>query len=152
MKVFLKKAWKRGIRNWQLYLMFLPVFLYFLIFHYFPMYGIQIAFKDFSGALGIWESPWVGMAHFERFFNSSNFGETIYNTITISLYTLVVSFPAPILLALMLNEVKSRFFKKTVQTITYAPYFISVVVLAGMVILFLSPQSGLFNQVRRALG
>ena len=152
MKVFLKKAWKRGIRTWQLYLMFLPVFLYFLIFHYFPMYGIQIAFKDFSGALGIWESPWVGMAHFERFFNSSNFGETIYNTITISLYTLVVSFPAPILLALMLNEVKSRFFKKTVQTITYAPYFISVVVLAGMVILFLSPQSGLFNQVRRALG
>ena len=152
MKVFSKKAWKRGIRNWQLYLMFLPVFLYFLIFHYFPMYGIQIAFKDFSGALGIWESPWVGMAHFERFFNSSNFGETIYNTITISLYTLVVSFPAPILLALMLNEVKSRFFKKTVQTITYAPYFISVVVLAGMVILFLSPQSGLFNQVHRALG
>ena len=73
MKVFLKKAWKRGIRNWQLYLMFLPVFLYFLIFHYFPMYGIQIAFKDFSGALGIWESPWVGMAHFERFFQQQQF-------------------------------------------------------------------------------
>lgn len=146
------KFWNKALRNWQLYLMFLPVFLYFLIFHYFPMYGIQIAFKEFSGALGIWGSPWVGFVHFERFFNSNNFGEVLWNTITISLYSLVVSFPCPILLALMLNEVKSRFFKKTVQTITYAPYFISVVVLAGMIILFLSPQSGIFNMMREALG
>ena len=146
------KFWHKALRNWQLYLMFLPVFLYFLIFHYFPMYGIQIAFKEFSGALGIWGSPWVGFVHFERFFNSNNFGEVLWNTITISLYSLVVSFPCPILLALMLNEVKSRFFKKTVQTITYAPYFISVVVLAGMIILFLSPQSGIFNMMREALG
>ena len=146
------KFWHKALRNWQLYLMFLPVFLYFLIFHYFPMYGIQIAFKEFSGALGIWGSPWVGFVHFERFFNSNNFGEVLWNTITISLYSLVVSFPCPILLALMLNEVKSRFFKKTVQTITYAPYFISVVVLAGMIILFLSPQSGIFNMMREGLG
>lgn len=146
------KFWHKALRNWQLYLMFLPVFLYFLIFHYFPMYGIQIAFKEFSGALGIWGSPWVGFVHFERFFNSNNFGEVLWNTITISLYSLVVSFPCPILLALMLNEVKNRFFKKTVQTITYAPYFISVVVLAGMIILFLSPQSGIFNMMREALG
>ena len=146
------KFWHKALRNWQLYLMFLPVFLYFLIFHYFPMYGIQIAFKEFSGALGIWGSPWVGFVHFERFFNSNNFGEVLWNTITISLYSLVVSFPCPILLALMLNEVKSCFFKKTVQTITYAPYFISVVVLAGMIILFLSPQSGIFNMMREALG
>ena len=104
------KFWHKALRNWQLYLMFLPVFLYFLIFHYFPMYGIQIAFKEFSGALGIWGSPWVGFVHFERFFNSNNFGEVLWNTITISLYSLVVSFPCPILLALMLNEVKSRFF------------------------------------------
>ena len=146
------KFWHKALRNWQLYLMFLPVFLYFLIFHYFPLYGIQIAFKEFSGALGIWGSPWVGFVHFERFFNSNNFGEVLWNTITISLYSLVVSFPCPILLALMLNEVKNRFFKKTVQTITYAPYFISVVVLAGMIILFLSPQSGIFNMMREALG
>lgn len=146
------KFWQKALRNWQLYLMFLPVFLYFLIFHYFPMYGIQIAFKDFSGALGIWGSPWVGLTHFERFFNSNNFGEVLWNTVTISLYSLVVSFPCPIILALMLNEVKNRFFKKTVQTVTYAPYFISVVVLAGMVILFLSPQSGVFNMMREALG
>ncbi len=146
------KFWHKALRNWQLYLMFLPVFLYFLVFHYFPMYGIQIAFKDFSGALGIWGSPWVGLTHFERFFNSNNFSEVLWNTVTISLYSLVVSFPCPILLALMLNEVKNRFFKKVVQTITYAPYFISVVVLAGMIILFLSPQSGIFNMLREALG
>ena len=94
----------------------------------------------------------MGLEHFQRFFNSNNFGETIYNTITISLYSLVVGFPVPILLALMLNEVKNKFFKKTVQTVTYAPYFISVVVMAGMIILFLSPSSGVINQMRKAMG
>ena len=92
----------------------------------------------------------MGLEHFQRFFNSNNFGETIYNTI--SLYSLVVGFPVPILLALMLNEVKNKFFKKTVQTVTYAPYFISVVVMAGMIILFLSPSSGVINQMRKAMG
>lgn len=143
---------KAIFKNWQLYLMFLPVLIYFIVFYYMPMYGIQIAFKNFSGSKGIWGSPWVGFEHFLRFFNSNNFGETIYNTITISLYSLIVGFPIPILLALMLNEVKNKFFKKTVQTITYAPYFISVVVMAGMIILFLSPSSGVINQVRKAMG
>lgn len=143
---------KAILKNWQLYLMFLPVLIYFIVFYYMPMYGIQIAFKNFSGSKGIWGSPWVGFEHFLRFFNSNNFGETIYNTITISLYSLIVGFPIPILLALMLNEVKNKFFKKTVQTITYAPYFISVVVMAGMIILFLSPSSGVINQVRKAMG
>ena len=92
----------------------------------------------------------MGLEHFQRFFNSNNFGETIYNTI--SLYSLVVGFPVPILLALMLNEVKNKLFKKTVQTVTYAPYFISVVVMAGMIILFLSPSSGVINQMRKAMG
>ena len=150
---FSRKGLKNSIlRNWQLYLMFLPVLIYFIVFYYMPMYGVQIAFKEFSGAKGIWGSPWVGLEHFQRFFNSNNFGETIYNTITISLYSLVVGFPVPILLALMLNEVKNKFFKKTVQTVTYAPYFISVVVMAGMIILFLSPSSGVINQMRKAMG
>ena len=94
----------------------------------------------------------MGLEHFQRFFNSNNFGETIYNTITISLFSLVVGFPVPILLALMLNEVKNKFFKKTVQTMSYVPYFISVVVMAGMIILFLSPSSGVINQMRKAMG
>lgn len=147
-----RKGWSKILKNWQLYLMFLPVFLYFVIFHYLPMYGIQIAFKNFSGALGIWDSPFVGFEHFQRFFNSSNFTEIIWNTISISLYSLAVGFPIPVLLALMLNEVKNKYFKKTVQTVTYAPYFISVVVMAGMILLFLSPDTGLFNQIRKAMG
>lgn len=151
-KASFRRKRSRILKNWQLYLMFLPVFLYFLIFHYLPMYGIQIAFKDFSGAQGIWGSPWVGLEHFQRFFNSSNCGEILWNTVSISLYSLLVGFPVPILLALMLNEVKSKFFKKTVQTVTYAPYFISVVVMAGMIILFLSPDAGIFNQARKAMG
>lgn len=142
----------RMLKNWQLYLMFLPVLAFFLIFHYAPMYGVQIAFKDFSGAKGIMGSPWVGFKHFQRFFNSFNFGEVIWNTLSISLYSLVVGFPVPILLALMLNEVRCKWFKKTVQTVTYAPYFISTVVMVGMITLFLSPSAGIFNQARQALG
>jgi putative aldouronate transport system permease protein len=139
-------------KNWELYLMFLPVLLYFIIFHYLPMYGIQIALKDFSGALGIWKSPWVGFEHFRRFFNSSYFDQIIWNTLSLNLYALLVGFPTPIVLALMLNEVSHKHFKKTVQTITYAPHFISMVVLCSMVILFLEPDIGIFNQVRIALG
>jgi len=151
-KKYVSRKMKLVVKNYQLYLIFLPVLLYYLIFHYAPMYGIQIAFKKFSGALGIWGSAWVGFDNFTRFFNSNYFLQLIWNTISISLYSLIVSFPIPIILALMLNEVKGSKFKKLVQTVTYAPHFISTVVMAGMILLFLSPQSGVINKIIELLG
>lgn len=148
-------VWRRIKRNYQLYIIILPVVLYFLIFCYQPMYGLLIAFKDYVPTLGIWGSPWTsgnGFGHFIRFFNSYNFRTVILNTLGVSLYNLAVGFPLPILLALMLNEVGSLRFKKLVQTVTYAPYFISVVVLVGMLHAFLSPNTGLVNNVLRFIG
>lgn len=144
--------WRSMKRNWQLYALIAPVVIYYIVFHYLPMYGVQIAFKDFIASKGIWESPWVGFKHFERFFNSYFFERLILNTLTISLYTLLVSFPVPIILALMLNEVKTKWFKKTVQTITYAPHFLSVVVVVGMLFIFLNPSTGIINHLIVALG
>ncbi|PER26731.1 sugar ABC transporter permease [Bacillus sp. AFS054943] len=123
-----------------------PVIAYFIVFHYIPMYGVQIAFKDFIATLGIWDSPWVGMKHFERFFNSYYFWRLIKNTLIIGVYTLAVAFPIPIIIALMLNEVRNSKFKKFVQTVIYAPHFLSTVVVVGMLILFLKPD-GLINQI-----
>ncbi|EPY11624.1 binding-protein-dependent transport systems inner membrane component [Paenibacillus alvei A6-6i-x] len=144
---------RRGlVKNWQLYLLLLPVVLYYIIFHYLPMYGIQIAFKDFMANKGIWDSPWVGIKHFERFFNSFYFERLLTNTVLISLYSLALSFPIPILLALMLNEVKAERFKKVVQTITYAPHFLSVVVVVGMLFIFLNPSTGIINHLIVAMG
>lgn len=149
----LKSAWQsRVLRNWDLYLLFIPVVAYFIIFHYIPMYGVQIAFKRFSGAAGIWGSPWVGLEHFLRFFRSYYFSQLIGNTVMISLYALAVGFPVPIILALMMNEVGSNTFRRTVQTVTYAPHFISTVVVVGMLQLFLSPQSGFINQILASFG
>ncbi|WP_242214849.1 sugar ABC transporter permease [Bacillus cereus group sp. BfR-BA-01383] len=133
-------------KNWELYLLISPVIAYFIVFHYIPMYGVQIAFKDFIATLGIWDSPWVGMKHFERFFNSYYFWRLIKNTLIIGIYTLLVAFPIPIIIALMLNEVRNSKFKKFVQTIIYAPHFLSTVVVVGMLILFLKPD-GLINQI-----
>lgn len=132
---------KKVLQNWQLYLFVLPAFLYFTVFHYFPMYGLQIAFKDFIPTKGIWGSEWVGFEHFLRFFDSYYFWDLLTNTLTINVYELVVGFPLPIILALLLNEVKDGLYKRTVQTVTYAPHFISVVVMAGMIIAFLSPTT-----------
>ena len=140
------------IRNWTLYLMILPVIAYFIIFHYWPTYGVQIAFKNYNVAKGITGSPWAGFRHFERFFKSYHFWPLIRNTVTLSLYTLIASFPAPIILALLLNEVTNSKFKRTVQTVTYAPHFLSTVVLVGMLTTFLSPQSGIINHIIEALG
>jgi putative aldouronate transport system permease protein len=139
-------------KNMGLYVMLIPVLLYFIVFHYLPMYGIQIAFKSFYASKGIWASPWVGFDHFERFFKSYYFVRLIKNTIGISLYYLVVGFPIPLLLALMMNEMKNRFIKKTVQTVTYAPHFLSVVVLTGIVIAFLDPRNGMVNNVLQLVG
>lgn len=143
---------KKILSNWELYLFILPSLLYFIIFHYAPMYGVQIAFKDFIATKGIWGSSWVGMEHFERFFNSYYFWTLIKNTVGISLYSLAVGFPIPIILALMLNEVKDGLFKRTVQTVTYAPHFISTVVMVGMLLAFLSPSTGIINNLIKALG
>ncbi|MFK7696570.1 ABC transporter permease [Paenibacillus sp. HJGM_3] len=139
-------------RHWQLYLLIAPVLLYFIVFHYMPMYGVQIAFKNFIATKGIWGSPWVGLKHFNRFFDSIFFWRLIKNTIGISLYELAVGFPIPIVLALMINEVRNARYKKFIQTVTYAPHFLSTVVLVGIVFMFLSPSSGIVNTIIRAFG
>jgi len=139
-------------KNWELYLLIAPVIIWYIIFCYTPMYGIQIAFKNFMASKGIWQSPWVGFRHFQRFFNSYYFERLIRNTLGISLYSLAVGFPIPIILALMVNELKNEKFKKTVQTITYAPHFLSTVVLVGMLFAFLDPKTGLINVINGVLG
>lgn len=144
-----RKSW---LKNWELYLLFAPVALYFIVFHYIPMYGVQIAFKDFIANQGIWGSPWVGFKHFERFFDSFYFWRILSNTLGIGVYELIAGFPIPILLALMLNEVRSGRFRRFVQTVTYAPHFFSTVVLVGLLSLFLSPSSGLLNLIIMAFG
>lgn len=143
---------KRGFTtNWQLYVLMLPALTYFVIFCYIPMYGVQIAFKDFYANLGILKSPWIGLEHFQRFFRSYYFGRLLINTVMLSAYGLLL-FPLSIVFALMLHELKNKRFKKTVQTLTYAPHFISTVVLVGMIKIFLDYPDGLFNHAAVALG
>lgn len=136
----------------SLYLMLLPGLLFYLVFRYGPMYGILIAFKDFNIFDGIMGSPWAGFTHFEALFRNPQFGRIIQNTLTISLLKLVVSIPADIILALLLNELRIAWFKKTVQTITYLPHFLSWVMIYGILVAFMAPSSGLFNQWIRAMG
>ncbi len=143
----LERVRKRLIdgHEWQLYLFVLPVVVYFIILHYIPMYGIVIAFKRYSVSRGIFESPWVGFLYFEKFFGSAMFGQLLWNSFYLSFYQLLVFFPFPLVLALMLNYTNSPRFKAFAQTVTYAPHFISIVVLAGMMFLFGSPTTGLVN-------
>ena len=145
-------TFKSILSNWQLYFFVLPAVAYYLILQYWPMYGLQIAFKDFIPAAGFDGSKWVGFMHFERLFNSYYFGDLMINTLRTSLLTLLFGFPTPIILALLINELKNVAYKKTIQTITYAPYFISSVVMVGIVILFLSPSSGVINHAIELLG
>ncbi|MCJ8009822.1 ABC transporter permease [Lederbergia wuyishanensis] len=143
---------KKNVRkNWQLYLFLIPCLIYFIIFHYIPMYGVQIAFKDFYADLGFFNSPWVGFEHFERFFNSYYFWRILKNTIILNVYSLLL-FPLPIIFALMLNELKDGVFKRWSQTLTYAPHFISVVVVVGMLVAFLDPTTGIINLTIVKLG
>lgn len=139
-------------RNYILYIMIAPVVAYYVIFCYWPMYGIQIAFRDFIPRLGFFGSPWVGLDHFKRFFSSYNFLTLLGNTLKLSIYGLLVSFPIPILFALLLNYLPGKGFRKTVQTISYAPNFISMVVMCGMITIFLYPDTGVINQVIKSLG
>ena len=118
-------------KNWILYLMILPVVIYYIIFHYVPMYGVQIAFKDYVGRLGIWGSQWNHFAHFKRFFSSYKFSALLKNTLTLSIYSLLVSVPIPIIFALLLNYLPGKRFRKFIQMVSYAPNFISMMVLCG---------------------
>ena len=138
--------------NHDLILFLLPAVIIVFVVNYVPMYGIIIAFKDFRIARGIVGSPWVGFKHFERFFNSAYGWPVVFNTLLLNLYILVIAFPAPIFLALLLNEVRNDKAKRFVQTVTYMPHFISIVVIVGMIKLFLSPQAGLYGGVVRAIG
>jgi len=138
--------------SWRLYVLLLPAVLYLAVFHYAPIFGLQIAFKDFIPSLGITGSPWAGLKHFRYFISSPQFPILMRNTVLLNVYSLAFGFPLPILLALMLNETRSVWFKKTVQNITYAPHFVSTVVLCGMTVIFLSPSSGIVNVLLQALG
>ncbi|WP_083537280.1 MULTISPECIES: sugar ABC transporter permease [unclassified Paenibacillus] len=143
---------KKLKRHWQLYLVVFPPLLYLLIFKYIPMAGVVIAFKDYNVIQGIWGSPWVGLQYFKEFFESPNFWMYLQNTLGISLYGLIVGFPAPILLALALNEIRNGFFKSSVQMITYAPYFISTVIMVSIIVVTLSPNVGIISKFMSLLG
>ena len=131
--------WLRVRKNWQLHLLIALPVLYLIVFYYSPMYGLQIAFKDFRTRAGIWGSEWVGLKHFIAFFKAYNFWQLIRNTLVLSLYTIAASFPIPIVLALMLHVSERKVLKKLTQNVSYMPHFISVVVLVGIVNQILSP-------------
>ena len=148
----LTRVLKKAIGMWQLYVLILPALVYLIIFSYFPMYGIQIAFKNYRVSMGIWGSPWVGFQHFERFLTFPDFWKIMENTLRISFKSLVWGFPFPILLALLLNELTNLRFKKAVQMITYAPHFISTITVCGMVLLFFNREYGVVNGVISLFG
>lgn len=142
------REWKKSIfKYWQMYLLLIPAIAYFIIFKYVPMAGVQIAFKNFKFSKGIWGSSWVGMKHFVRFFNSANCVTIIWNTLFLGLLTLAFCFPVPIVLALIMNEMKHEKFKKTLQTITYAPHFVSTIVVVGMLMSMCSTSTGVINKL-----
>ena len=139
-------------RDANLYAMLVPFVLFFLVFHYRALFGLQIAFKDYSLFKGIAASPWVGLDNFKSLFGGPYFLRNLKNTFLISFYGLLVGFPAPILLALLFNEVRSKAFKRICQTLTYLPHFVSSVIVAGIVTRFLSPSAGLVNNLLEAIG
>ena len=138
--------------NWQLYVLIAPAVIYFFVFNYLPLYGIQIAFKDYKAVSGIAGSQWVGFKHFTNFFNAYYFKRLLGNTLLLNVYYLLWSFPVPIIMAILLNQVKGNKIRQMIQTTIYVPYFISTVVLAGMLYIFLSPTSGILNTVRGFMG
>jgi putative aldouronate transport system permease protein len=139
-------------QHWPLYLFLLPTVVYFLLFRFYPLYGLQLAFKNYRVVDGIAGSPWVGLDNFRRFFSTADFGKLMWNTLGVSVFTLIFTFPLPIILALLLNQLPSLRYKKLVQTTVYAPHFISTVVMVGMIFLFTSPSSGLINKIIEGFG
>lgn len=146
------KSWRYIKKHKSLYLMMLIPIIFVIIWNYWPMYGVVIAFKDYSPAFGILASPWVGFKHFTRFFQSYFFVNTIWNTIRISLYSLLISIPLPIILALMFNEIGNKKIKSVIQTISYIPNFISVVIIVGMINFFFGSQNGVINNIVEMFG
>lgn len=142
-----RSFWSEVFSHWQLYVVLAVPLVLVVIFNYAPMYGIIIAFKDFSAKRGIMDSVWVGMKHFEKFFSNTKSMNIIANTLILSFYSLIASVPIPIILAIMLNETKNRRFKKTVQLMTYAPYFISTVVIVSMLMQFTDVRIGIINKI-----
>lgn len=152
----IEKTYKKAVKVWtrdnQLYLLALPAVIYTFVFSYIPLYGLQIAFRRFVASKGIWGSEWIGLENFERFFSSPQFTTILTNTLILSFYSLLAGFPLPILFALLLNQTRNAKFKKTVQTVVYAPHFISIVVMCGMLHIFLSPSTGIVNNLLEFLG
>ena len=140
-----KPLGRRVAENWQLYVMLIIPVIITVIYKYIPMYGIQIAFRDYKAAKGFFGSKWVGFEWFERFFSAPTFGRMITNTIKLSVFSLLWSFPVPIILALAINQLRFKRYKRVVQTVLYAPHFISIMVVCGMIRIFLSPYGGLVN-------
>jgi putative aldouronate transport system permease protein len=138
-------------RNKHVYVIILPVFIYYFVFHYLPMYGALIAFKDFRPSRGVWGSPWVGFKHFTDFFGSYYFLRLLKNTLALSVYSLIFGFPAPIILALLLNEMRVIWYKKIIQTITYIPHFISIVIISGIIVNFVKTD-GIISALVKQIG
>lgn len=146
-------TWRQYKKNKYLFLLLAPVLIWYAVFAYGPMYGIQLAFKDYFIRDGIWGSPWVGLKHFEYLFTASpDFWKIIKNTLIISFYHIIFGFPAPIILALLFNELRFSLFKKIAQTISYLPHFLSWIVIGGILITLLSPNSGVVNYIIQWLG
>ena len=144
--------WRMIWENRGLYLLLVPSVILLLLFSYKPMYGVIIAFKDFTPSKGIWGSEWVGFKHFIKFFNSYQFTSSLKNTLTLSIYGMLATFPLPLVMALFLNQMRYKTFKKFFQTASYLPHFISTVVLVGLILIFLSPGSGLIGAVYKLFG
>lgn len=143
---------KRMKKHWEFYLLLLPGIIITIIYKYIPIYGVQIAFRDYNAMDGFFGSPWVGLEWFERFFSSYNSVRMIRNTVLLSLYSILWTFPIPIILALLINQVKQKKFQKVAQTVLYAPHFISIMILCGMLKIFLSPYGGLVNVIAQFFG
>jgi len=139
-------------RDWQIYVLLLPALAYFIVFHYLPMYGVQIAFRQYRFVDGITGSRWVGLKHFEDFLGAYYFGRLLTNTFLLNIFGLIIGFPIPVILAILLNQLERARFRKFTQTAIYVPHFISTAVIAGMLYLFLSPTSGIVNYMIKALG
>lgn len=147
-----RRLWGRIVENWQLYVLLLPAIVYLIIFAYGPMAGLSMAFTNYKPHKGLFGSEWVGLKHFIRLFSLNKFRQALINTLRVSLYSLIAGFPLPIILALLLNSSPYMRVKKVVQTVTYAPHFISTVVIVGMVRVFFSPTSGIIGNAMRSLG
>lgn len=145
-KRYWASLWSDIRKEWELYLLLVPGILFLLLFKYTPMYGIIIAFKDFNIFAGFADSPWVGLKHFEKLFTSKGFAQVLSNTLIISMLKIVILFPLPIIIALMLNEMRKMIFKRTIQTIIYLPHFLSWVIVSGLFIDLLSANGGLINK------